>query len=205
MDTRTQEQVRRLAYHIWASAEQHYGRAIDFWVMAEQMVGEVATVTKRMADRSMGEPEPRQSVTPAVTPADLADVHADQVHRLAHVMWENAEKRIGYTMDFWLAAERHTLAIAEAAMRTAGATVGAERVVAQAFQAFSPENYLERIRRTAYSMWQAAGGHYGRSLDFWLAAERQILQSMAAPKTLNRPNEMGGPPRGDDKNNKRSS
>lgn len=206
MNERTQEQVRRLAYHIWASAEQHYGRSIDFWVMAEQMVGEMAAVTKRMRTIAMAQSEQDKSQQRhVVTPADLVAAHADQVRQLAHIMWENAEKRAGYTMDFWLAAERHTRAIAEAAMRTAGANVGAERVVAQAFQAFSPDHYHERIRRTAYYMWEAAGGHYGRSLDFWLAAERQVLQSMASLRTLNRPNEMGDPQRGDQNDNNRSS
>jgi dsDNA-binding SOS-regulon protein len=36
-----------------------------------------------------------------------------------------------------------------------------------------------RIRKTAYLLWEAAGGHHGRSLEFWLAAEREVLASRA--------------------------
>lgn len=206
MNEQTDAQVRRLAYHIWASAEQHYGRAIDFWVMAEQMVGEVAAVTKRMTDMATGQSKRGDAEQgQSVNPADVVEAHSEQVRELAHAMWENAEQGLEYSLDFWLAAERHARAIAEAALRTAGATVGAERVVAQAFQSFSPDHYLERIRRTAYYMWEAAGGHFGRSLDFWLAAERQVLRSMASSRTLNHPNGTDGSPRYNEKDNKHSA
>jgi hypothetical protein len=36
-----------------------------------------------------------------------------------------------------------------------------------------------RIRETAYLLWKAAGGHHGRSLEFWLAAEREVLARQA--------------------------
>lgn len=176
MNTQMTEQVRQLAYHIWSSAGKEYDRAIDFWLMAEQMVSEISTMTSRIAQATMG-----QISDPVPTNAEeFSQIYTDRVRELAHAMWEGAEKRIEYTLDFWLSAERHTRAIAEAAMRTAGTSMGAEKVVSQAFQSFSSEAYLERIRRTAYFMWDAAGNQYGRSLDYWLAAERQVLQSILA-------------------------
>jgi hypothetical protein len=36
-----------------------------------------------------------------------------------------------------------------------------------------------RIRETAYLLWKAAGEHHGRSLEFWLAAEREVLARQA--------------------------
>lgn len=35
-----------------------------------------------------------------------------------------------------------------------------------------------RIREAAYLMWEAAGGYHGRSLDYWLAAEREIMAEL---------------------------
>jgi hypothetical protein len=32
-----------------------------------------------------------------------------------------------------------------------------------------------RIRETAYLMWEAAGCQHGRSLEYWLAAERELI------------------------------
>ena len=32
-----------------------------------------------------------------------------------------------------------------------------------------------RIRETAYLMWEAAGRQHGRSLEYWLAAERELI------------------------------
>lgn len=32
-----------------------------------------------------------------------------------------------------------------------------------------------RIREAAYLMWEAAGRQHGRSLEYWLAAERELI------------------------------
>lgn len=32
-----------------------------------------------------------------------------------------------------------------------------------------------RIREAAYLLWEAAGSQHGRCLEFWLAAEREVL------------------------------
>jgi hypothetical protein len=39
------------------------------------------------------------------------------------------------------------------------------------------EELQRRIREVAYLMWEAAGAQHGRALEFWLAAEREVLRS----------------------------
>lgn len=34
-----------------------------------------------------------------------------------------------------------------------------------------------RIRELAYLLWESGGRHYGHALEFWLAAEREVLQT----------------------------
>lgn len=43
-----------------------------------------------------------------------------------------------------------------------------------------PANLDQRIREIAYLMWEAAGHQHGRALDYWLAAEREVLTTLAA-------------------------
>jgi hypothetical protein len=173
MSSSLQDQVRDLAYHIWVSAGEEYGRALDCWLMAEQMVVEMSLATSRLAGATF-------AATPLTRAGngEFSEVYVGRVRDLAYAMWDAAEQHVDWTMDFWLAAEQHVRAMTQAAARTAGSAVGAEKTISRALDAFSAEQYLERIRRTAYAMWEAAGRQYGRSLDFWLAAERQVLQSM---------------------------
>ncbi len=183
MNGKLDEQIRDLAYHMWESAGHEYGRALDYWLISEQMVREMALLTAKWARSSLA----MGAGGDAPTSQEVSDRYLNYVRDLAYAMWESADKHVGWTMDFWLSAERHVRTMMVAAARTAGSTVGADKTVSQAFEAFSADAYLERIRRTAYSMWEAAGRQYGRSLDFWLAAERQVLQSMSAPPPAGAP------------------
>ena len=83
-------------------------------------------------------------------------------------------------MDYWLAAEKHLRLLTESAARAAGASLGKEEALAKTFETFSPANYLEQIRKTAYQLWETAGRQYGSALDFWLAAEQKVLDSLTA-------------------------
>lgn len=40
-----------------------------------------------------------------------------------------------------------------------------------------------RIRDLAYLMWEAAGQQQGLAMDYWLAAEKQVLATMQAAAT----------------------
>ena len=44
-----------------------------------------------------------------------------------------------------------------------------------------------RIQETAYLLWEAAGCQHGRSLEYWLAAERELLAHAKAEPTTEQP------------------
>jgi hypothetical protein len=41
----------------------------------------------------------------------------------------------------------------------------------------------QRIRNRAYEIWGASGHMHGQAEQHWLAAEREVLEEMAAPLT----------------------
>lgn len=169
MDQSLEEQVRSLAKPLWESAARPYGMAMDFWLMAEQMVLEMMAATARAQNKA---------VNPPPLPLHIGDIPAaapvHRVQELAECMWESAGRQYGMAQDFWLSAERHVLALLRAV------SLPAERVDARATQlaALSPSAYLEQIRLMAYLYWDAAGRNYGRAFDYWLQAERDVLAMM---------------------------
>ena len=101
-------------------------------------------------------------------------------------MWLASNEQQERSLDYWLTAEKHLRMVTNAALRTAGAGIGKEEALARTFENFSPVEYLEQIRKTAYQLWEAAGRQYGSTLDFWLAAEEKVMASMhsgATPST----------------------
>lgn len=42
------------------------------------------------------------------------------------------------------------------------------------------ENIQERIRQVAYLMWESAGRQHGMAMEYWLAAETEVLKTMQA-------------------------
>ncbi len=81
----------------------------------------------------------------------------------------------------WFHEHTTTHRLAEAAARTAGA--GHEEALARTFETFSPGEYLEQIRQTAYRLWETAENQQRSALEFWLAAEHRFLESLAAGGT----------------------
>lgn len=165
MDTQMEVRIRSLAHPLWESAARPYGMALDFWLMAEQMILEMLTASSRLATAASGET--------AVMAAgdDPAMAAVERVRDLAQCMWDNAGRQYELALDCWLSAERHALALARA---TASAREGAKELAALPAPA-----YLERIRVNAYVLWEAAGRQYGNALDHWLQAEQQVLSAMA--------------------------
>ena len=171
MSTAMHEQIRNLAQPLWESAARPYGMAIDFWLMAEQMVLEVMASTARIQDRAVNPPPlpPQAEEIPAAAPVR-------QVREMAEIMWEAAGRQYGVAQDFWLSAERHVLAMVRAAAQSASTSDPR----AAEWATLSPGAYLDRIRVMAYFYWEAAGRSYGQTLDCWLKAERDVLNMMAA-------------------------
>lgn len=68
-----------------------------------------------------------------------------------------------------------------------------------------PPSVHERIEKLAYLLWEMAGRHHGMSLDYWLAAEREIMtrdakaarQRPAAETPAEDDTAPPDPPRGD--------
>ena len=42
------------------------------------------------------------------------------------------------------------------------------------------ENIQERVRQVAYLMWESAGRQHGMAMEYWLAAESDVLRTMQA-------------------------
>lgn len=42
------------------------------------------------------------------------------------------------------------------------------------------ENIQERVRQVAYLMWESAGRQHGMAMEYWLAAESDVLKTMQA-------------------------
>lgn len=167
MDQAVEERVRALAQPLWESAARPYGMAMDFWLMAEQMVMEMMAASARMRLTMLGEPPAPPKNAPEAVPVA-------QVRALAQCMWESAGRHYEMAQDFWLAAERHVMAM----VRAAGVSDASPFV--QDLSSLTPSAYLERIRASAYYLWEAAGRQYGQAMEFWLTAERQTLATFAA-------------------------
>lgn len=179
MDSNLEHEIRHLAYHIWQTTQDRFGQAVDFWVMAEQMVVELTAASAALAKDTLS------SATEAAMawPPTLRSLYLYRIHQLAHCMWENHAERHERSMDYWLAAEKHVRLLMETAARTAGPNQNTTELIAQAFEKFSPSDYLDQIQKTAHQLWEIGGRPYQSALDFWLAAENQILDLMASGKT----------------------
>lgn len=162
MDTQMDIRIRALAHPLWESAARPYGMALDFWLMAEQMIFEMLSASARLATTAAGDADPDGAA---------AEVSVARVQDLAQCMWENAGKQYELALDCWLSAEQHVMALTRA---TKAAREGTRELAALPAPA-----YLEHIRRNAYAAWEATGRQYGNALDHWLLAEQQVLQAMA--------------------------
>lgn len=192
MENDLEPEIRNLAYHLWQSAGHEFGQtALDFWEMAERMVVELTADSVRRANTVAAS----AIETAAAWPSALRALYLYRVRELAHCMWSASAEQQERSMDYWLAAEKHLRLLTESAARAAGASLGREEAMARAFEAFSPANYLEQIRKTAYYLWEAAGRQYGSALDLWLAAEQQIMESLAAGQAAARSKNASRPAR----------
>jgi len=190
MENDLEPEIRNLAYHLWQSAGDEFGRmALDFWAMAEQMVVELTADSVRRANTAATS----AIETAAAWPSALRALYLYRVRELAHCMWSASAEQHERSMDYWLAAEKHLRLLTESAARTAGASLGREEAMVRTFETFSPANYLEQIRKTAYQLWEAAGRQYGSAFDFWLAAEQTIMESLASGQAAS-PSRDANPP-----------
>ena len=180
MEPDLEHDIRYLAYHLWQTAGRDFSQtALDFWAMAERMVIELTADSIRRANAATT----TAVENAAAWPSALRALYHYRVRELARDMWgANAEQR-DRSMDYWLAAEKHLRLLTESATRAAGAGLGREEALAKTFETFSPADYLEQIRKTAYRLWETAENQHQSALEFWLAAENRFLESLAAGRT----------------------
>lgn len=180
MENELEHEIRNLAYHIWLTAGSDIGRtALDFWVMAEQMVIELTADSARRARETTAIALEHATAWPSA----LRALYLYRIRELAHNMWVASADQRELSLDYWLAAERHLRLLTDSATRTVSATSsnpGQSETLTEIFETFSPANYLEQIRKTAYQLWDAAGRQYGSNLDYWLAAEKLMLDALTS-------------------------
>ena len=190
MEPDLEHDIRYLAYHLWQTAGRDFSQtALDFWAMAERMVIELTADSIRRANAATT----TAVENAAAWPSALRALYHYRVRELARDMWgANAEQR-DRSMDYWLAAEKHLRLLTESATRAAGAGLGREEALAKTFETFSPADYLEQIRKTAYQLWETAENQHQSALEFWLAAENRFLESLAAGGTAPASPNAGSP------------
>jgi hypothetical protein len=183
MNHETRNQIDSLANPLEHSAEPPVDLAMDFWLMAEQMVLEVMDATTKVTGFSVLQDVPQARIDPPLP----AVVPTERIRDLAHCMWDAAGRQYGLALDFWLSAERHVLTMMRAASGAATPSTRDARALAQEFATASAAAYLERIRETAYFLWEATGKQYDGALDDWLKAEKQVLNYMATAARVGNP------------------
>lgn len=172
MESSTENHIRELARPLWESAIQPYGMAVDFWLMAEQMVREMTEATARLTTAV-------REMPPAFAPRWLPEaVPVARIQELAECMWDAAGRQFGLAQDYWLAAERHVLS----QLRVIAALDAVPDAPAwvRELAGLPPHAYLDRIRVMAFETWQGGGNAFGNALDNWLEAEKTVLGAMAA-------------------------
>lgn len=173
MDTQMDIRIRSLAHPLWESAARPYGMALDFWLMAEQMIFEMLSASARLANTAAGD----NAAADDGQASHKAPV--ERVQELAHCMWDNAGRQYELALDCWMSAEQHAIALSRAAK--------AAREGTRELAALPAPAYVEHIRRQAYFLWESAGQQYGNALDYWLQAEHQVLRAMADATALVEP------------------
>ena len=190
MENDLEPEIRNLAYHLWQSTGHAFGQtALDFWEMAERMVVELTADSIRRANTAASS----MLETAAAWPSALRALYLYRVRELARCMWEASTDQRDRSLDYWLAAEKHLRLLTESATRASGARLSQEEAMARVFEGFSPADYLEQIRKTAYYFWETAGGQCDLAFDFWLTAETRFLETLATSRAAPPPEDADPP------------
>jgi len=176
MENNVEERIRQLAQPLWLSAGEQYGTAMDCWLMAENMVLETMAATTKIVGATL---DTAVSSTRQFWEIPT-EVPTERIRELAQLMWEAAGRQQGATLDFWLAAERHVVTVMRSGMSGPTSENSPGNELVKELLLGSSAAYLDRVRELAHDLWVSAGEEYGRSLDFWLEAERQVLETIAS-------------------------
>lgn len=176
----SRELIGEVARRMWEFADRQSGLAFDLWLAAEKYVASMRVSATRAAGWPVagdGTFTEFDQLLQAFPP----EAYIHRIRELAQLMWEKADRPYWTSsVDFWLAAEKHVLALIGEAVSTETPYVKAAEAVANRFDAFSPARYLEDIERRAYFMWLNRGGSHGNALEDWVRAEEEALRQIAA-------------------------
>ena len=112
----------------------------------------------------------------------------DLITEVAHGMWELSAQQTELTLDFWLAAEKYVTSLWMAATRAAGSVADTSAARLNDILRLLPlEGYIYNVRQMAYLLWETRGRTFGRALDDWVEAEKEVLQSIASGKWILEP------------------
>lgn len=155
--------TRALASALWRTAASPYCSALDNWLAAEAMAAEALRAAAAAAEgEAKAALEPAGSLPSSAFPVTL-------VRDLAQCFWAHSARSAASTLDIWLSAERHVLALCRAALAGHGD-----------LRPLSAEAYWQRIRDQAEWLWHLRGRPQERDLDTWLEAEAEVLAQTAA-------------------------
>lgn len=102
MENDLEQDIRHLAYDLWRTAGRDFGQtALDFWVMAEQMIIEITANSVRQTNAATA----AVVETATAWPPALRALYVYRVRELARCMWSASTEQRDRSMDFWLAAE----------------------------------------------------------------------------------------------------
>lgn len=165
---------------MWKAAGDQPGQALSYWLAAQKYVGSLVAVARKVTGGTIVNPALLGTLIDAFSPA----AYLRLVQQLAKHMAEDAELSAAVSPhDFWLAAERYILVIIASTAYSVNSLLDAANKLAATFREFSPGQYLQAVREAAYYLWEAAGSQPGKSLSFWLEAERKYLQAIAEGRT----------------------
>jgi DUF2934 family protein len=175
------ETVRNAAHLMWEAAGHQPEQALNYWLAGQKYIGSLVAVARKVTGLTIiSDPASLGALIDAFSPA----AYLRRVEQLAERMAEDAELPAAvFPHDFWLAAERYILVLIASVAYSANSHLEAVNKLTATFRGFSPEQYLQAIREAAYDIWKSTGAQPGKSLHFWLEAERKYLQDIADGRT----------------------
>ena len=146
--------IQRFAHGIWERSGQEHGAALRHWLAAEK---QVLALSVAVIETSVeAHKDALINLKTALNSLDPGYVF-DNIRAMAKAMWEELGCQPERSLDCWIAAEKHVITIAVAAIRQAQAGEAAAEVVERTLSNLSPHDYLEPIARKAKKICQRKG------------------------------------------------
>jgi hypothetical protein len=158
------QSIGEVAYRLWEAEGRLHGR-VNLWVASEKYVTRLVELATKV---NAGLDDLMRVFSP--------EAYFRKVQDLAEAMSRRAGAQAAVTdpLDFWVAAERHLLAMLEGVAAAARTLQDAARHATKILE-LSNDDYLNAIENGAYRTWEGAGRPSGAGLAHWLETEQAIL------------------------------